>query len=93
MEFLVLKPSINLFLRNKENKTAYDLCKNDTKMFFEKLMLKKKQLCEKNNDVLINNAYPSSSKVQVYIIIYFRSKIMILIREEYLKNLKIVIQV
>ena len=56
LEFLILKPSINLALKNKENLKPIDVCKPEVRSFFEKVLAKKKKTSEMNNDIVIHNA-------------------------------------
>ena len=59
LEFFILKPSINLALKNKENQKPLDVCKAEYKSFFEKVLAKKKKNSEMNNDIVIHNSsYP-----------------------------------
>lgn len=62
MEFLILKPSINLSLKNRENQRAFDICKPEFKGFFEKVISRKKKAYEMNNDIVIHSAnYPKQA--------------------------------
>lgn len=56
MEFLILKPSINLTLKNRENLKPFDVCKPDFKSYFEKVLIRKKKNSEFNSDIVIHNA-------------------------------------
>ena len=71
LEFLILKPSINLALKNRENHKPLDVCKGEFKSFFEKVLVKKKKNSEFNNDIIIHNAnYPKQSPVNKGNVIY-----------------------
>ena len=56
LEFLILKPSINLTLKNCESHKPFDVCKPDCKSFFERVLAKKKKGSEFNNDIVIHNS-------------------------------------
>jgi len=59
LEFFILKPSINLALKNKENRKPFDICKEEYKSFFEKVLAKKKKNSELSNDIVIHaSSYP-----------------------------------
>lgn len=54
-----MKPSIQPFLKNRDNKTPYDICKPEIRPYFDKFMTKKKILNDprKTHNVIVNTNY------------------------------------
>ncbi len=54
-----MKPSIQPFLKNRDNKTPYDCCKPEIRPYFDKFLTKKKTLNDprKAYNILVNSTY------------------------------------